>query len=117
MITVNSSSVGLVPYYYRKIKDSDKYKIQTKKDILNTLTRYLISLGITLPSYTEGSLYNYLSKDLKVYYNKEKRKFFLQAASFYVDNNQHHEFNIKDSRKEIISLTSRLLSNSISKIS
>lgn len=106
-------STGLVPRYYCNPEVSqekeDFYEERTKETTLNTLTRYFISIGQFPEKVNAQHVYKMLSKFISLTFGRNDRHLFLKAAAIYIEQHQHHQFNLKDYRSQILKHTKQLI--------
>jgi len=106
-------STGLVPRYYcnpaEEPEFTEEYEESTDIQDLKTVARYFISIGQSLQDVDEQNVYKILSKSITLYFGKSKRPLFLKAAATYIEQHQHHQFNLKDYRSQILKHTKQLI--------
>lgn len=92
-----------------KPEQSEEYLEQTKEDILNTLARYFISIRQPPQKVNAQYVYKMLSSLLSLTWDRNDRHLFLKAAATYIEQHQHHQFNLKDYRSQILKHTKQLI--------
>jgi len=102
----------IVGFYCRPrdpVEQEETYTDISEDEILSIISRYFISVGTKPKKFNSEYIYKTLAKELVRGWNKKYRSLFLKSAAIHIERNQHHKFDIKDYKSQIIKHTQRLI--------